>query len=364
MNKEIISDKQGIMLLILFVTGSTVVLPTAVEAGRDLWLAILLALLAAGAASGIYARILFLFPTKDLFDILEDIFGKILGKFFVLIYSWFALHLCVLVLRNFGDFILIVGLEGTPMAVSVIAIGGLCIWGVKEGIEVLGRWAEFFLPITALFILLATLLLIPEMEVNHFRPFLYEGMVPVLKGAYSAFTFPFGETVLFLMAFDVLKRRSSAYKVYFIGLLLGGLAILITSITEVAVLGIQTYQHVYFPSHMAVARLNIGEFLQRLEIIVAISFLVGGFIKVSICLLAACKGITKLFGFKDYRFIVVPVGAWAINMTLFIYDSVMETIAWASDVWPYYAFPFQVAFPIMIWACAEIKIIYRRKNIV
>ena len=362
MDREVISDKQGIMLLILFITGSTLVLPTAVEAGRDLWLAILLAVTAAGVAVFIYARILYLFPTKDLFDITQELFGRFLGKLLVLIYTWFAFHLCVLVLRNFGDFISIVGLEGTPMIVPMAVTGTLCIWGVKEGIEVLGRWAEFFLPITALLMLTAILLLIPNMKIDYLLPILYNGIKPVLKGGYAVFTFPFAETVLFLAAFDVLKRKESAYKVYFTGLALGGFAILISSLTEVAVLGIQTYKAVYFPAYIAVARLNIGEFIQRMEIIVAIVFLIGGFIKVSICLLAACKGITKLFGIADYRFVVTPVGALVINTAFFIYGSVMETVEWASQVWPYYAFPFQVALPILIWIAAELKSRKREKQ--
>jgi len=189
MDREVISDKQGIMLLILFITGSTLVLPTAVEAGRDLWLAILLAVTAAGVAVFIYARILYLFPTKDLFDITQELFGRFLGKLLVLIYTWFAFHLCVLVLRNFGDFISIVGLEGTPMIVPMAVTGTLCIWGVKEGIEVLGRWAEFFLPITALLMLTAILLLIPNMKIDYLLPILYDGIKPVLKGGYAVFTF-------------------------------------------------------------------------------------------------------------------------------------------------------------------------------
>ena len=361
MNREVISDKQGIMLLILFISGSSVILPTAAEAKGDLWIAILLALVVALIPVAIYARILYLFPTKDLFDIVEDVFGKIVGKIFVLLYTWFAFHLSVLVLRNFGDFIAIVGLEGTPMIIPMAAIGILAIWGIKEGIEVLGRWAEFFLPIAGVLVAVAILLLIPEMDINRIRPVLYEGMGPVYRGAFSAFSFPFAETVMFLMAFDVLKWRNSSYKVYFTGLVLGGMSLWATSITELLVLAPATYSAVYFPAYMTVFRLNIGEFLQRLEIIVSIAFLIGGFVKVSICLLAASKGITKLFNFTDYRFVVLPVGALMITTASFIYGSIMEGVVWATDVWPYYALPFQVFLPVLIWIGAEFKVRRREK---
>ncbi len=362
MNREVISDKQGIVLLILFISGSSVVLPTAAEAKSDLWIAILLALVVSGIPVAIYARILYLFPTKDLFDIVEDIFGKIAGKIFVLLYTWFAFHLSVLVLRNFGDFISIVGLNGTPMIVPMAVIGILTIWGIREGIEVLGRWAEFFLPISGALVAMAILLLIPEMDINRIRPILYEGMGPVYRGAFSAFSFPFAETVIFLMAFDVLKRKNSAYKVYFTGLVLGGMIIWATSFTELLVLTPATYDAVYFPAYMTVFRLNVGEFLQRMEIIVSITFLIGGFVKISICLLAATKGITKLFNFTDYRFAATPIGLLMINTAFFIYGSIMEGVEWASKVWPYYALPFQVFLPLLIWIAAELKN-YRRQKL-
>lgn len=45
MNKEVISDKQGINLVILFIMGSTLVIGTGAEAGKDSWLAIIIAII-------------------------------------------------------------------------------------------------------------------------------------------------------------------------------------------------------------------------------------------------------------------------------------------------------------------------------
>ncbi|WP_134119007.1 GerAB/ArcD/ProY family transporter [Orenia marismortui] len=63
------------------------------------------------------------------------------------------------------------------------------------------------------------------------------------------------------------------------GLLIGAGILLISSLTDVLVLGVVRTARVYFPTYLAVARLNIGNFLQRLEITVSIVFLLSGFVK-------------------------------------------------------------------------------------
>lgn len=143
---------------------------------------------------------------------------------------------------------------------------------------------------------------------------------------------------------------------------IGGTIVAFLAARNMMVLGSETAAAVYFPSYAAISRVNIGNFLQRLEISVTIVFLLSGFIKISICLLAATKGITKLLGFKDYRFFVTPVGLLMVNLAYLVYDSIMEMFEWAFDVYPYYAIPFQVILPLIIFIAAELKARLQKKS--
>jgi spore germination protein KB len=79
------------------------------------------------------------------------------------------------------------------------------------------------------------------------------------------------------------------------------------------------------------------------------------FPKLSICFLSVCRGISKIFELADYRFIVTPVGLLIINLSYFLYDSIMDFIAWSIEIWPYYAFPFQVIVPVIVLIIGTIK---------
>jgi spore germination protein KB len=111
----------------------------------------------------------------------------------------------------------------------------------------------------------------------------------------------------------------------------------------------------YFPSYEAVSRIKIGDFLQRIEVTVSFVFFFGVLTKSSVCLLVATKGISKMFNLKDYRSIVIQTGILMIYFAYTIFDNSMVMKYWAVKVYPFYAFPFQVIIPIIIWIFSEVK---------
>ncbi|QXM06370.1 GerAB/ArcD/ProY family transporter [Crassaminicella indica] len=354
LNKEVLSDKQGISIISLFIIGSSIVLATAGEAKKDLWIAIILSIISAIPIVLVHSSLLVLFPGKDLYDILEIVFGKFVGKGISILFIWFTFFLGGLVLRLFGDFIFIVSLQNTPKIISMLFIGVLCIWAVKEGVETIGRWGEFFLIVTIVLILIFILLLINKMNINNIRPMLAEGIKPIIEGTFHTFIFPFTQTIVFTTFFSSIKVKK-VHKVYILGLLIGGIILYVSSIADLLVLGAGTVENMYFPTYATATRLNIGNFGERLEVVIAVTLLIGGFIKVCICLLGTCTGVAKIFGFKDYKFIATPIGLLIINLSYFIHNSVMEKAEFASDIYPGYAFLFQVILPIIIFIGAKIK---------
>ncbi|MDF2593289.1 MAG: hypothetical protein K0S75_2755 [Clostridia bacterium] len=360
MNKEKISITQGIKMTILFLFGSTLVMGTGGEAGRDMWISIVAAIVLAVPLLLIYSRILSLFPGEDLFQILELNFGKFFGKLISIIFIWFAFHLGALVLRNFGEFIITVGLPETPAIVPVIMFGLLCIWGAKAGIETMAKCSDYFIIFVMVLLILFSILVIPSMDTDNLFPIMGEGIGKAMSGVLSSLTYPFGETVVFMMIFSALPHKKSAYKVYIPALLLGGFVVTSIALRNILVLGPATIKAVYFPSYSAISRVNIGNFLQRLEIAVTIVFILSGFIKITVCLLAATKGVARVLGFDDYRILVTPIGLLMVNLANIIYKNIVEMFDWAFEVWPYYAFPFQVILPVLIWIFIELKL--RAKN--
>ncbi len=342
--------------MITFILGSTLVLGAGGEAKQDVWIAVPMAIFAAVPVFFVYARLLTLFPGKDLYEILNTVFGKIVGKLLSLFIIWFAFHLGALVIRNFTEFIKIVSIPETPQNIIAIFMTVLCIWAVKAGVEVIGRWTSMILPIIIGAIIGVTLLFIPLLEFKNLKPVLYEGMGPVLDSAFSVLSFPFAETVIFTTVLNKLRKPASPFKVYYWSLLIGGITIVTVATRSVLVLGVENISMMYFPSYASVRLINIGDFLQRIEVLVSTVFLFAGFVKISICLYAASSGMAKVLNMDDYRYVVTPVGLLMMALAAFVYPNVMEMFEWANKIYKFYAFPFEIILPLIVFIGAEIKI--------
>jgi spore germination protein KB len=327
--------------MVLFTMGSTLVLGVGPEAKQDAWFSIIIAVVFTIPVIAIYARILALYPEKNLYEILNTVFGSLFGRLIALFFIWYAFHLGTMVLRNFQEFIRVIAFPETPEFVPVMLMGILCIWVVKEGIEVLGRFSQLVIIILASIIITVTILSMKDADFDNLRPFLYNGIRPVIDGAFSIFSFPFAETVLFMAVFNFMKKRNNSYIVYYCALAIGAILILLSNVRNLLVLGADIIDQVYFPSYTAVSLINIGEFLQRIEVTVAVVLLFGGFVKISVCLLAAVRGVDYLFKIGNYRQIVAPVGLLMMITSCFIYQNIMEMQEFAVKVYKYYAFPFQ-----------------------
>ncbi|WP_099188182.1 GerAB/ArcD/ProY family transporter [Tepidibacter mesophilus] len=355
MNKEIISDKQGISIMILFLIGSTSIFVPGSEAKRDGWLAVILAVFSVIPILFIFARLNYLFPNQDLFDIIEICFGKFIGKITIIIFTWYTFYWTADVLNNYALFIQNVNLKHTPQIIVIIFFVILCSWAIREGVEVLGKWSKIFLLIPIFSLVIVSSLSIANMDINNLKPMLYEGTGPLFKATFSIFSQPFCQVIAFSMALNGFRTNKSSYKVYFTSLLVSGLYFLLLTLTNILVLGGTIASNKYYPTYNLATRLDVLMILQNLEILISLSFILGGFIKISILLLCVCKGITKTFQCNDYRIYITPITLLIINLAYFQYDSVMHYMEFNSKIWPYYFLPFQVIVPIIIFIFAEIK---------
>jgi len=356
MDKEKITSKQAISIIVLFICGSTLMFDAAQGAKEDIWLALIIAFIAVIIVSMVYGRILTLFPGKNLFRICMIIFGKWVGSIFCVLYAFFSIHLATLVLHDYVEFMSIVGLSDTPEVISMLCMVFLIMWVMKEGITTLGRWCEFFIVVVLLLILITIPLFIPHMNINNLRPFLYKGPSSIVKPSIDAFTFPFAEPVVFMCLFNNFKNEKSPYSIYRRGLAIGAVIVFVSAVTHMLVLGPEEMTRLYFPPYKAFRLIDIKGALTRIEIVIAAGFLIGGFIKITVCLLVCCKGICEIVSINNYKVIVTPICIFSIIIASSDFSSIMDLLEWTMAVWSPWALFYQVTLPVIILIGAEIKV--------
>ena len=355
MNKETLSNSQAICTMNLFLMGSTLLLGTGGQAKNDTWISIIIAMLSSLPIIAVYGRLLTLFPGKDIYDIFDILFNKVLSKLLTLLYTWYFFHLGALVLRNFGEFIITQAMPETPMIVSILILALLCIWAAKSGIEVLGRSSKILFLVCIVVIIIIQFLCFSKFELENIKPILGNGWNPVLSGALSSFSFPFTEIIVFTGISYFYAEKSKPFNIFAASTFIGGTLILIIFFRNLFVLGTNNLSISYFPSYIAVSRIHIGDFIQRIEVSVVIVFVSSVFIKISICFMAASNGLSKLFGLQSYKNVIFQLSLLTAYFSCFVYEDIMQMTHWALNIYQYYAFPFQVIIPILILLVAEKK---------
>ncbi|KJS87234.1 MAG: hypothetical protein JM58_04945 [Peptococcaceae bacterium BICA1-8] len=349
-----ISSSQLTFLIIGFTIGSSVILSPGQAAGHDAWLAVL-----AGLGEGLFFAVIYTslaarFPGKTLVQFNDLIYGPYLGKVISIGYLWFFFHLGSLVLRNFGDFFTSIIYPETPMVVFILLTALICASATRNGIEVIARCSIILLSLMLVTDLVLIILLLKDMEFTNLLPIFDLPLKEFIRASHSAATFPFGETVAFLMVIAFLNNVKQAKISTAAALTIAGMFLVTASVRNTAVLGIVATTATY-PSFMAVRIIDIAHILTRLEVIVAIDLLAMGFLKISVLYYGTVLGMAQLLKLRSYLPLVLPVGALMVLLSILQFDSVTENIAFAFDIWPYYAIPFQIGIPLLSLIVAVLR---------
>jgi spore germination protein KB len=354
------SARQGFAVLILFLIGSAAVLSPGKEASRDIWLAGLLAFAMAVPLAFLYGRLIHIYPEKNLHDMQLEFFGPFFGRATCAIFVWYCLHIGAMILREFSEFIQIETFSYVQQYVFAVPLGVLCIWCIRSGVNTLGRWALIVVPFYLAMLLLNSFLSLGKWQINHLEPFLYDGFKPVIAGAIKIWTLPFLEVPLVVILCQPFKRGYKASRM-FLGSFAAGAVMLIFLFTRnVMVLGPHLVQKYLFPSYEVVGLANVGGFIQGLEVLGAIVFMVGYFTKLTVFLYGATSGVSKILKIDDYRSMAAPMGLLFITFSLFVAKNLNELLDWVDKMFTVYTLPIGLLIPLALWIIGEWK--YQKKK--
>jgi len=352
--KEQLSHSYIIILMMGFIFGSTVVLSPGGGAGHDAWLAVLIGMGEGLIFVAVFTLLAQRFKGKSLVEIATLVYGPVLGKTISLIFLVYLFHLGALVLSNFSRFFGLI-LPETPHRVFSLLIMLVCILSVQKGIEVIARCAIIFVPINIAILLADTFLLINEMKLENLLPILDVPIDKLLLAAHGTATFPFGETVVFLMLFCYLKASNRGILISsFFAVITTGILIMIAVARNFSVLGASTEAYIY-PSFQAIQNINVADILNRIEILVAINLLNMGIIKISVLLFGTVTGTAQVLGLKSYKPLIIPFSILMVFLESITNVNTPEMLEFAQKTYPIYALPFQLGIPFLTLVLAIIR---------
>lgn len=353
-----IEARQLAILVFMFTAGSSLLLAPAmlaVPAKQDAWLSGILGL-GAGLLFGLlYTKLGRLYPGMNLAQFSEKILGKWMGKAVSIVFLPFPFLLASLVLRNIGDFLTTYIMPETPIQFIHILMLTVVVMGIRLGIETLARAAEVIFPWFILLFLLLAIFVSPQIDVPKIQPVLEEGLKPVLHGALLFAAFPFMEYVIFLFITPYVNRPEKVGKAFLAGTCMGGTVIVLLTALSILVIGPDHTGRNIYPSYVLAQKINIGEFLQRIEAMIAALWFVSIFFKLSISFYATTFTLAQIFNLKEYRMLVLPLGMMVVVFSLVSSPNIVYNFTTVLEVWVFFSGTFGILLPLFLLVVAAFR---------
>ncbi|WP_071392982.1 GerAB/ArcD/ProY family transporter [Bacillus tuaregi] len=313
------------IMVIIFSIGSSVILAPSILAGtarQDGWLSYFIAIVTGLGFLYIYNLLASLYPELSFVEYSRKILGKWIGSIIAILFLTYIFLVCSTLLREIGEFITINVLVETPIQIIMIMFLITSLIGIRLGIEVIGRTAMIFFPwIIGLFTLLF-LFLIPEYELINIQPVFEEGIKPILKGSYHTLALPFLELSIFLMIVPYVVKKDKVKKAFYSGALIGGMIIFFLVLLTFISLGPDTTNRQMYSTYLMGKKISIGDFIERIEIIVAIIWFLSIYFKLTLCYYSLVLGLAQLFKLNSYQILAFPLGILIISFSILQYPNI------------------------------------------
>lgn len=355
MPNDKLSSKQLISMMIIFIIGSSSIMGINTDLKQDGWIGLLFACAASIPVVLIYSRILHLFPEKDIFDITEILVGKIGSKVFILIITWYSIQLGAVVLCSFQQFINLVDLPSTPDFVVVLPIILLVLYLAKSSMSTFGNWSLIALALVSTAILITIIFSLKDANFDYLLPVFNHSISEITMSSYKTISLPLTESVFFMAMFGCAKSNVSPYKVYIISILISTLALLSVLLRNTVLIGSPMLSISYYPSYLASRIISIGNFITRIEGTISLNFVFVGITKFAILIYITSIGLSKLFGIKNPKQLIVPSCLLTVALSLTSFKSIMENFNNAKNVFHIYFIPIEFIIPLVIWIIAEVR---------
>jgi len=294
-------------------------------------------------------------PERDLFGASLTLLGRPLGSLVCGFYVLYFLLLNAVVIRIMADLFASALLPETPIDFFVIAVSGVVLYALYNGIETLGRAAQALLPISIAILLISLAAGWGRADILLALP-LIRGSVPtLLRESISPVVAAGGAVLLLTMHPNVVDRRRLRWmSIAAVGGM--GVVMLIATVTVTAVLGGPLALLMHHRTFETGKVITIGRFIEQLEPVIVVVWVIAWFFHSSILVMAAANGAAKLFGIRDTRAFLFPFTAiGAAGSIMVVRDNLELEMILEPQIWGLLGVLPVLGFPLLLIATSVVR---------
>lgn len=328
------------------------------HAGQSVWLAMLLG----GALTMLIGLVMAwsgsqfgrLSPVQAARQALGKPAGSLLGLLFALLLFW----IFCLVLRSLQDFTVMILLQGSPVTVITGVMAAAILYAVWSGIEPMARLAFSVTLFLAGAVISLPPALLREYHILQLEPILYTPIHSVLTATMISLPW-FGEIVAFFALIPYLSRPQQVYRWTLTGV--GGATFCLVLVIQLCtlVMGPVLPSRMLFPTYVVLQTISLGEFFQRIEVILVVVWISSMFVKATLLLYTSSEAAAQAIGLRSHRPAAVAMAVGAVVL-IQIWPGVLQMVNYGlSDQYRWAAFGMEM---LLLFLFGLVAVLLRRQG--
>jgi spore germination protein KB len=353
-----ISVKQFTILVLMYTMGSSIMnMPAqlAANAQSNAWISSIIGLMVGLMLTLLYAKISAVYPNKTLVEVNRAVFGKWFGTLLSLFILFPVFIISAGNLSEIGYFFTTHVMVETPVHAILILTLVAVIYVIRKGLEVMARSCEIFFPWTAAILLILIIFLLPEVKMENLVPNFVKGIGPIVGAAYPYAMNPYSQLVIFLMILPYVNQVAKARKGLLVGVMIAGFVTTIITVMCLGVLGVDVTARNTHPSYVLGKKISIGGFLERVEVLVALSWIFSTFFRLLVSTFVLILGISQILKMIDIKPLILPSGFLLLVYSMIDNPNNVSVRQFLFETWPAYLLTSFVLLPLLVYIGALIK---------
>lgn len=325
---------------------------TVQRAGRDGWIAVLLAMLLNLPLVAVMLALIFRFPRRNIIEYSQLILGVWPGRLVGLLYLFFMLLIGVVTARELMEIMSVAFLQHTPMLVFGILGIALTTYVTRSGLEVLVRVNGILLPLGMFFLVFVGFAVLLRADFNRYLPVLENGIKPPISASLVLLA-QITEGFMLSWTLPLTPKPKKIIGALAVALPFLGGALLLGTIA-IPVLGLGSTSRLLMPA-LELSRLIEIPGLPRSDILIMAGWYAGIFVKLSAVHYMLTLLTAQFVGLKSYKPLISPIGIIIVALSMLMFTNTEEFVRFIGSSFTYFLLTFAFILPLIILAVSWLR---------
>lgn len=305
------------------------------DVGINSWIAVILSYII-----GFIPVLLIIYISKykeklNLFEKIKNLYGKIFGNIINIFISLILLIIGITLLYNVTSFTTTQFLFRTPLLISSILLILLVIYNVNKEISVISHVSLILMLLNFTLFIISFISLTQEGHLDNLLPILKENTNNIfftsIKIA-SMNTLPL--ITILIIPKEQITNQKKYNKTIILSYLLGSIISLLVVIGTISVLGIYLVKFFEFPEYAVLKKVKLFGFLERIENIVAIQWIIGNYMYLTIIIYCISKSISNNSK-KVFKYTSIITGLIIVIASKYLFKNITIFNTYIKNIFPY-----------------------------